>query len=252
MRMAMPTTAKDVRALAKRLGSRPEFFSCEHAAFTDDQSLILGCLGHVAIASNAVSVFPKFAPALAGAPASEWMFDFIDAMGLDALMGRPEDPRRGTDPVRRLRDAMQPQLQRWFLDARHGATPQRRDTARKQLRRIGSALAGDGRGHWGRPHDPFHVQANYVVFLYRVARAKVLLRFWPWVGNRDDAVQFVMQTCELARYDGNAEFDVSGALAVGRAGVEEIARAVTGTICGIADRQVKNILAKPLRVRSAK
>ena len=256
MDMAMPTTAKDVRALAKELGSRREYFSCEHAAFTDDQSLILGCLGHVSIASNAVSVFPQFAQALAGAPASEWMFDFIGALGPDALMARPEDPRQGTDPLRHLRDAMQLQLQRWFWDARLGATPQRRKSARKQLGQIGSALAGDGRGRRGRPHDVFHVQLTYVVFLYRVARAQQLLQFLRddcrWSGNLDDAVDLVMHACDLARYNNANDFDVFEALKEGHAGAEESARAVAGNICGITDPQMKNILAKPIRVRSAK
>jgi hypothetical protein len=98
------------------------------------------------------------------------------------------------------------------------------------------------------------------VFLYRVARARQLLRQLlgesrhpgSWVANRADAVNLVMEACNLARYDSADDFDVFEALVEGRASAKEIARAVAGNICGVADPQLKNILAKPIRIRSAK
>jgi hypothetical protein len=245
--MAMPTTTKDVRLLAKRLGSRPELFSCEHSAFTDDQRLICDCLGYVAIASNAASVFPTFGHALAGAPASEWMFDFIDALGVDALMARPGDPSRGADPLQHLRDAMRAQLQQWWWDARLGAAPQQRAAAAKQFQRIASALGGNRRGRWGRPHDPFHVQLTYVMSLYRVARAKVLLRA-RWGRSLADRIQLVAKACRIAtdQMDRFGHIATTGEPVRSLGRMEDIARILTAKECGLSEQRVKNILSAPV------
>jgi hypothetical protein len=259
MGVAMPTTGKGVYKLAKELGSRAEYFSCQHPAFSEDQSLLLGCLRHVAIASNAASVFPTFEAALAGAPAAVWIFDFVHALGLDALMGRSADRRQGSDPLQHLRDAMRPLLDRGLGEARLGATPPQRRAAREQLkRRIWKALAGDGRGRRGRVHHPFHVKLTYVTFLYRIVRARELLRYVRRVNGPWGAID-VTEACELVGYedafdaggDQDDEYDVFRAVQ-GPADAREIAREVARRLCGLKDHQMKNILCAPIRLRSAK
>jgi hypothetical protein len=97
------------------------------------------------------------------------------------------------------------------------------------------------------PSSPFHVQATYVVFLYRVARARGILRSSPRQGLRRDRVRRVMQACGLPsdqsrwviHFDDRTDQPVRGFTDT------EIGRLLTAHASGHIEPRVRNLLSTP-------
>jgi hypothetical protein len=254
----VPRTPRDVRVLARKLAERSDFFSAAHPAFAEDLAILVESLTLVAIAPVLPAAISRAGRVLGdGADGvcrdAEWAFAALNFFGLGALWPSPRaQPSLDNIPMLPgVQQALQAQIEQWYQDAHYSPTARARAVAAAKLQRLGRVLAGDRRGRRGRPHVPFHIHVNYVMALYRVARARVLLRQWPWVDQHADATDEVMEACGLVCAQ-SGDFDVRSALEGGIARAEEMARAVTSSICGVTDHQLKNILAKPILGESAK
>lgn len=87
----------------------------------------------------------------------------------------------------------------WYDEARVGPTRQKREAAIRRLRRLVNAFVPERRGR-KRPEERIiarDVYEYYYRYLFRLMRARQLLRDWPWPGRERDRVNCVARACDV-------------------------------------------------------
>jgi hypothetical protein len=163
----------------------------------------------------------------------------INLIGLFAL--RPPTPG-SDDDVAAVQTLVWSHLEKAFASARIARDKQESRSASRLLRKLGQFLAGTRLGPKGRaPLANYQVSRDYHVTFLRLARAKALLRAWPWGASPDERIGFVAEACGLSREILEFHFRAQPRKTTT---LEEAARVATARKFGVTQYAVKRAVQR--------
>jgi hypothetical protein len=234
--------------------ARRDYFAQDHPQFREDLAQLATAVVHASVPQalkDNMSRLLRFAErAGSGGDDDRLVFDALDVFGPDSLWCNPwRNPRFSVaveEELRPLRAVVRQRITAWHGTARFGATVADRRVAARHLRRVGSVLAGNQRGKRGAGHRiPVYVRFRYVEALYRLERARHVLKHWPWGGSRAERLR------QVAKATGVDLDDLCDFLGI-NASVERrsqplpisiVARRITARALGVSEGRVRDLLS---------